>query len=1193
MIMAIKHSIPRWKAVLAGWILLLAATVGVAQQRRLVLQTGHRSPVTGLRWTPNGNYIVTVSTDNMAVLWDSGSGRMLRAFYPEHFEAPDREAESEVVMAPGGESFFVFSTRESYDKTPQAYLWRIRDGEKIAVLPETIRRAAYTANGHFLIAATATSIDVYDPKTGALVRSFPDRADRLSSGAGMDFDNKGMLSNLLKMKKIVGEIQKINEERNHPAITAFSLSTDDKIALAGYANGEVTAWNLQTGKPVSFGKHQAEITGSALTPDASLAATCSTDSTVNLWDPASGKVKARARLDFPPGQVVFSPPCPTDPQGGRYLLVQVSATFIGDALPVVMDVATGRVVNRLETDRTDGLAFSRDGRTLLTYSTAGMQTWDTDGFRPGPHVVPVGRYDEIAERVDYSANGARLAVIAGNSVDLYQSGTLQLINSFRTGGSRSGITLTGVDSLGRMLLKHDITQQMKSGTVPEPANRTNAWLLQTILDFADQTSPDGKYKSATIETESGSQRQIMEVSTGKRVAEKAVARSQVVKFSPDNRLAVVYGDGWAVIELASGRTIKSSQGDFSPQLTKVSFSPNGRYLLLLINASNYNTIMNRPQPEQKMDLNALFGAMAEQGVKRMINNKMLVFDTRAEEWMAALDDTFYPTTEAQFSPPCPSDPDGGRYLVTFGQTNGRHSLADLWETATGKWITTLSGHTKTISQVFFSRDGRYLFADPEDGGITQIEVATGKLLSTFYPGSAGILQICPDGYYRGTKEDVPNLYYVTDDYKVITFDQLDLRYNRPDRVLEYTHHPDTSLIGRYKRAYVARLAKLGLDTTVFASEKRAPHVDILNTDQLIEDEVYSLHIRASDSLSVLSRIDVWVNKVPVFGSRGFTLTGNSRKILDTVLTIRLSRGEQTKDKIELSATNREHAESSRAELVVVCASGKPIRPKCYFVGIGIGTFASGKRTLKWSVKDIRDLVAALKKVHGEDFVVIDTLFNEKVTPKNVAAIHDKLKVIGEDDRLIIAYSGHGLPGANGQYFLADYSVNFDRPESAMPYTELEKLLDDIRPRQKLLLVDACYSGDYDKQSLIGKKEAGDLRDSSRIVSMNDFELMREQFVNAEKTAGATIIASCGATSGALENDKSQNGIFIRSVLEALREEDPYVDFFGRMRLSIIGNQLRMSVLKDYVSKRVSELSGTYQQPVIRTENPDNDWMLVD
>ena len=66
--------------------------------------------------------------------------------------------------------------------------------------------------------------------------------------------------------------------------------------------------------------------------------------------------------------------------------------------------------------------------------------------------------------------------------------------------------------------------------------------------------------------------------------------------------------------------------------------------------------------------------------------------------------------------------------------------------------------------------------------------------------------------------------------------------------------------------------------------------------------------------------------------------------------------------------------------------------------------------------------------------------------------------------MIISYSGHGLLSKDYDYFLSTYSINFKNPaENGLPYDELENLLDSIPARKKLMLIDACHSGEVDKE----------------------------------------------------------------------------------------------------------------------------------
>ena len=58
--------------------------------------------------------------------------------------------------------------------------------------------------------------------------------------------------------------------------------------------------------------------------------------------------------------------------------------------------------------------------------------------------------------------------------------------------------------------------------------------------------------------------------------------------------------------------------------------------------------------------------------------------------------------------------------------------------------------------------------------------------------------------------------------------------------------------------------------------------------------------------------------------------------------------------------------------------------------------------------------------------------------------------------------------------MTNETINFSNPEeNGIPYEEIENLLDGIPARQKILLLDACHSGEVDKEDLQVVNKAGE------------------------------------------------------------------------------------------------------------------------
>jgi len=525
-----------------------------------------------------------------------------------------------------------------------------------------------------------------------------------------------------------------------------------------------------------------------------------------------------------------------------------------------------------------------------------------------------------------------------------------------------------------------------------------------------------------------------------------------------------------------------------------------------------------------------------------------------------------------------------KYILTASEDK----TAKTWDAATGKLILDLKGHTDGVKFAKFSPDGKSILTSSNDNTNKLWDAKTGALLYTFFSvNKSDYFFQLPQGYYYCTPAAAKLLHYVKG-RNVISFDQLDIKYNRPDKVLEAIGNPDTALIKAYRKAYYKRIKKLGIDTISFREGYSVPEADFTNRDSIKyeqRDNKLVLTIHASDSLYLLDRYNVWVNEVPVYGSKGINIRKNKSNTLDITVTITLSNGE---NRIETSVINVNGTESYRIPLRVKYIPGKAGAEKIFFIGMGINNFKDKKYNLQWSVKDIRDLAIKFKqKTNGE--ISIDTLFNENVTVKNIKKLKERLLQTTVDDKVIIAYSGHGLLSKDYDYFLSTYDINFNDPEKdGLAYEELEGLLDDIPARKKLMMIDACHSGEVDKDELTamirvqkqldpGKKGADEIIDTTMktLGSRNTIELMQDLFANVGKSTGATIISAAAGTQFALERGDLENGVFTFSILEAMAQNIT----------------MPISRLKSIISARVQELTNGQQMPTSRNETLEFDWKI--
>lgn len=481
---------------------------------------------------------------------------------------------------------------------------------------------------------------------------------------------------------------------------------------------------------------------------------------------------------------------------------------------------------------------------------------------------------------------------------------------------------------------------------------------------------------------------------------------------------------------------------------------------------------------------------------------------------------------------------------------------------------------------------------------TQTQIGTLVLLDN----SNYLLKLARSPYYMCSREASKLLHYVTPSLQVIGFDQLDPVFNRPDLVLDslglFFGKADQQRIQHYRALWRKRLTRLGLDTVRIATrEFSIPSVEWINSNtigQQSDTSILELKIRTADPIAALVRFNVLVNEVPVFGAAGIPIQSAGVHVWDTTLAIQLGQGE---NKIQLLAMNELGLESFKYPFYVEHrrASSQP-PSKTVFIGVGVDRYIQNEHNLAFCVKDVTDLASGIQT----PLTHVQIFKNEEVTRESVLGLKRYLvDSTTVDDRVIISCSAHGLLDDSLNFYLAMHDMDFTNPRRrGLAFEDLESLLDSIPARKKLLLLDACNSGENDIESLSAtgqssaKSEAADsistatrgLQIERAAQSVDQFQSMQEIFINIRNRTGSMVISAAGGKQSALEGfevygRKIENGAFTYSVLEFLRS--------NRSAHSPIG----VNRLNQYVEKRVYEITRGRQRPTSRQEILEMDWEL--
>lgn len=507
------------------------------------------------------------------------------------------------------------------------------------------------------------------------------------------------------------------------------------------------------------------------------------------------------------------------------------------------------------------------------------------------------------------------------------------------------------------------------------------------------------------------------------------------------------------------------------------------------------------------------------------------------------------------------------------------------------------GHRGFINDFEIIKEKNYLISSAEDASMNIWNLNTGeKLLSIYVVDMGKLVFITPDNYYMATGDALTGLGFNFDG-KVFPAEQFDLKYNRPDLVLESFGYFDPEMVELYHKAYLKRLSKLGFTEEMLNGKINLPELSITNLSDIklkTTEPNTQIQLKMKDDNYNLNRINVYVNDVPLFGTRGLSLTEKPVKSIMKDITIPLSAG---KNVIQISCLNEKGIESLKEELEIYYDKTDKEKPDLYLISLAVAEYDQAQYNLRYTINDGKGFVKLFSNNNNMfGNIYIDTLYNAMCTKENVLNLKEKLMNTGVDDYVYIHIAGHGLLDDNLDFYFATADIDFANPsKNGLRYDDIEGLLDGIPSRNKMLLMDACHSGEVDKDEDFAVNTVGD-DDNTRGVTMfatknenkpktglnNSYELMRILFADLRKGTGTVVISAASGGGYALENEEIENGIFTYCLIQAV----------GKNKADVDGDkQISVSELRNYVFDGVKRLSNGKQQPTSRKENLMNDFIV--
>ncbi len=1188
----------------------------IAQSPRLMMPIGHTKGIGVASFSTDDKLILTASDDMSVKLWQVNTGKLLAEFRPRGNSSWFRDAG------------FVPGDKFIYTSTDSVRLWKLPSsdfhGSFTGKLPE---RSVYsfTPDGSKMISYDYDSVFIWNLERGTKTRAVFCKGPRTASFSpdGERFiigDEKGKLI--------------IYQTNNYNAVDSFQVSGGGGIFDAVYSpngkqilvtNRHVTLWNANGDLMDSLAKFENSYAIAGFSPDSRYIIAMENgsygDKYARIWQTIDGKLvskiasglnyfKLSGRNFSPDGNMLIIPSADDSEKMVVYQLPQMKAlntlshhtssvrvsgwnhqgslfvTAASDKTVKIYESKEKNMVNELAArtiGNLDKVRFSPDGKYFtLESSEVHSSIWNSSD---GTLATPFLERDERVPVLEFSPDGKKILTIPKTGeVRLWDAKTGSLLfPDLKKDLNYAYVNYQGEfafteDSRSVFIANHD----PKAFLFDTETGKLRSGFNQDFFIDRAAINKQGTY-AATISNDT---LRIWIASTGQlnaQVIEQGIGADSLVFTESGEQLLLFSGKTMKCYNLKGKLAYKPVDFKYYFGLVR-----NASQLLLvddgkirLIDTKNGKIVFEHSDSELDP-----FGYGGLPSFECMIDGPYLLYKCNYGVKILDMDSRkiitdikWYGSNGVSYS----ACFDSMRSKLMIGFTDG---MIRMWRVADGSLLHEIKAHEGVVNNIYFLQGQKKLLSIGDDNKAKVWDIVSGKELYQFFMLDHDNYFIqAPNGYYMCTSNAAKSLHYVSPELNIITFEQLDVKYNRPDRVLEAMGNSDTLLIRSYRKAYEKRLRKLGIDTTQFRENYSVPLADFVNRNTVSYDQKdgrLALQIKASDNGFDLDRFNIWVNESPLFGQRGINIRNRNLRSFDTSVTITLTEGINN---IETSVTNVNGTESYRMPLAVKFTGDRDQKVITKFIGIGIDRFAESQYDLRYSSKDIRDLAVKFREKYGND-IEIDTLFNEQVTVSNVKALRKRLLQLSEHDRVIVAYSGHGVLSNEFDYYLSTYAMNFDKPAGAgLPYDELERLLDSIPPRQKLLLIDACHSGEVDKEDLVRLNETNDSlikglkpvahKKEGQLGLKNSFELMQNLFVNVGKSTGATIISAAAGTQFALERGDLKNGVFTYSILEAFEKNET----------------LTINQLKKIVTARVTQLTNGLQKPTSRNETISFDWRV--
>ena len=1095
--------------------IFLLATELRAQEPKLILPLGHTNAVNYVQFSHDDKKILTVSEDKTAKIWESETGKILANLKGQ------KSSVLKGYFSPNGQTILTLGSDGS------AILWNTNSTLIVKTFgskKSKVISAQYSKDGKLIFATcTESTVKFYDAQSGLLKYQIKNTKDII--------------------------------------LAAALNSTNTELATFGY-DLTIRIWKVSTGKQLKTLKgHTDMINYIDYSTDDSKLVSASYDRTARVWT-SSGSFLYTINSNDYIKIARFSP--------DKKTICTATENTI-----TLSNCDSGRLLQKLEltNGKLKSLEFSHNGEMIIANSDDYVQTWDaTTGG-----TIRIISLLENCNYASFSNDGTKfIAALKNNIASVWDFDTEEEILdltghtylSFDINFSADGKKLVSAndDSIGRIWDNNSkITNLLvghKGALNTAEFSKDGNWVITSSLDGTIKLWNANKLKPTAFSTLKGHN---TEVNSAKLSNDKLKIISSgndssailyksnpndssfsIVKkiknpygtvgkafFSPNGQRFVIYSSldsSNTFVYLGdanTGNLIDSCKGIGKVLLSDISFSSDSKYLITCsgISETDDNAVTQIWNTSDgslyknvsfKNGFNPYIVRFSPDGTKLLCgsrDNEFKIIDLiHTNNQPINLTKVSSDPLDIKFSP------DGKKIIMCLSDFT-----ASIWDVKTGKDSVKLIGHADELISAQYSPDGKYILTNSFDNTFKRW-TSDGKFLYTFFPLDRGYDYLAIDsfGRYDGTSEGKKLLYF-TCGTEIIESEQIEELCWQPDLVPLILANKTSSFIAKK----ISEIQICNSTPTVvkkgFNNNKYdfliIPNRGLIGTVQLFINE----QLRKEYHLESLTKQKEggYLLSIPLDSIKPFFISGskdaNTIMVKATTLNGELtSRGGEVIGP-EIINTNKEKA-------------------NIYIISIGVSNYKSDKLKLDYPAIDAASFGSAIsasaikfvdkEHVHTSTFITDSGSLN---LPPTKVQIQKRLMEIAKtakaDDVFIMFFAGHGilLEGDKNLYLLTAEASSFEIKGTqkfvAISTTELNKWMQDIKANKKMIILDACNSG----EALEGLKIKGGITTDQK-----------KALENLKDNSGFFILSASASGQSAYESQIFGHGILTYSLLRGIK-----------------------------------------------------------